>query len=165
MEGRSKQSQAGAQEQGTARNKDAGGSRPQDAPGHRGFGRLRAPSVAIFCDWEAELASDPLFVFFLFYFIPLCAHTHTHTPQMHAYILRSSSAYATPLCGPLWFSRCCSWRWHLTPLAAAFSWDSITACLAKADWFFKDNIFWGGIFFFSLPPKKPFLLGRERHDL
>lgn len=96
-------------------------------------------------------------------FSVLFTPVHTHTCA-HTYILKSCLAYATPLCGSLWFSRCCSWRWHLTPIAAAFSWDSITACLAKADWFFKDNIFGGGILFF-FPPQKPFLLRKEKHDL
>lgn len=162
MEGRSKQSQAGTQEQRMARNKDVGGSRSQGTAGC-----WRSQRV-----WEAEgslsrhflwlrsccAGLKPSVCFFLgFFYTPV----HTHT-QMHAYILKSSSAYATLLCSPLWFSRCCSWRWHLTPLAAAFSWDSITACLAKADWCFKDNIFWGGFFF---PSEKAIFLGGERHDL
>lgn len=158
MEGRSKQSQAGTQEQGTARSKDAGGSRSRGTAGC--WRRQRV--------WEAEgslsrhflrprgccAGLKPSCLFFSGFFIPLYTHTYAHT-EIHASILKSSPAYATLLYSPLWFSRCCSWRWHLTPLAAAFSWDSITACLAKADWFFKDNIFWGRFFFFT-PPKKPF---------
>lgn len=128
----------------------------QDACRVRGFGEAEG-SAAIFST-AAILASDRLFSFLYFIYTLACAHTHAR-----AYILKSFLAYATPVCGSLWFSRCCSWRWHLTPIAAAFSWDSITACLAKADWFFKDNIFWGGIIFF--PPKKQFLLRKERHDL
>lgn len=92
--------------------------------------------------------------FFLFFFFS-AQNTYTY---MHADILKSSSVYATQLCSPLWFSRCCSWRWHLTPLAAAFSWDSITACLAKADWqitYFGEEFL--GFFFHS---KKAIFVGR-----
>lgn len=62
-------------------------------------------SAAIFST-AAIPASDRLFSF-LYFIYTLYTHTHTDT-QEHAYILKSFLAYATPFCGSLWFSRCCS---------------------------------------------------------
>lgn len=122
---------------------------PQDARGASGFGRPRAPSVAIFCT-AAVLASNPLFGFLYFIYTP--AHTHTHSlthTQMHACILKSSSTYATPLCGSLWFSAAVHDAGTSPHLQLHSAGIQLQPALQRRDWFFKDSIFWGGIFYFS----------------
>lgn len=167
MEGRSKQSQAGAQEQGTARNKDEGGSRSQGAAGCSRIQRvweLRTPSVAIFCDWEAAvLASNPLLAFFwVFFWYPCTKHIHIHAcryfkelPSLCNSALQPSVVFQMLLM---------ALAPHPTCSCIQLGFNYSLSCKGR----FADNIFWGGIFvvfFFFSTQKKPFLLGGERHNL
>lgn len=165
MEGRSKQSRARARERGHGEEQRCGrvavaGRRRTllvEPEGLGGWWLPQSPFSALLLCWPRTLC-----LVFSVLFIPLHMHALTHT-EMHACILKSSSAYATPLCGSLWFSAAVHDAGTSSHLQLHSAGIQLQPVLQRQDWFFKDNIFWGGIFllFISFPSKKAVFIRRE----
>lgn len=151
MERRSKQSQAGAQEQGTARNKDVGGSRSQGTAGclrSQRVWELRTPSVAIFCDWEAAvLASNSLLAFFCFFFF-CTKHIHIHACRYFKELLSLCNSALQP--SVVFQMLLMALAPHPTCSCIQLGFNYSLSCKGRL----ADNIFWGGIFGFFFPLQK-----------